>query len=179
MKRWHFKLAAITVTGLALCCIAAGQESNERVPIDAEAPSSPVPHFWEEIFGSGRAILSLRADYREDLKSVREVTNLRYVRFHGILMDEVGVYGEDEQGNPEYNFTYVDQIYDGLLRQGVKPFVEISFMPEKLASRPDRHNFWYHPFVAPPKNYQAWDALMTVFAQHLITRYGINEVATS
>lgn len=152
--------------------------TQDAVHIDATAPAKAFPHFWEETFGSGRAILALREGYREDLRAVKAITGLRYVRFHGILMDEVGVYDEDRQGRPIYNFTYVDQIYDGLLQQGVRPFVEISFMPEKMASRPDRHNFWYHQFVAPPKSYDAWDALMTAFAQHLIARYGIDEVAT-
>ena len=57
-------------------------------------------------------------------------------------IDEVGVYNEDEHGNPVYNFSYVDQIYDGLLKNGVRPFVEISFMPKKLAFNPDAlHQF--------------------------------------
>ena len=150
----------------------------ETVRIDVTGSVKPFPHFWEEIFGSGRAILALREDYREDLRAVKAVTGLRYVRFHGILMDEEGVYDEDRDGRPVYNFTYIDQIYDGLLKDGVRPFVEISFMPEKLAARPDRHNFWYHPFVSPPKDYAPWDEFMRAFARHLISRYGIDEVAT-
>jgi xylan 1,4-beta-xylosidase len=98
-------------------------------------------------------------------------------RFHNILHDEVGVYDEDEQGNPIYNFSYVDQIYDGLLANGVRPFVEISFMPKKLAARQDVHPFWYKQIVSPPKDYAKWDALMRALAQHLIERYGIDEVA--
>jgi xylan 1,4-beta-xylosidase len=53
------------------------------------------------------------------------------------------VYDEDAQGNPIYDFSYVDQIYDGLLANGVRPYVEISFTPKKLASRLDYHAFWY------------------------------------
>lgn len=168
-------VAAVLLVGSAT---GLSQSATETVVIDAQAKSTPFPHFWEQIFGSGRAILSLREGYREDLRTVKAVTGLRYVRFHGILMDEVGVYDEDREGRPIYNFTYVDQIYDGLLKQGVRPFVEISFMPEKLAARPDRHNFWYHPFVAPPKDYERWDELMRQFARHLIARYGIDEVST-
>lgn len=63
-----------------------------------------------------------------------EAPGFRYVRGHAILHDELEVYDEDEHGNPVYNFTYVDQIYDGLLKKGVRPVVEISFMPKKLAS---------------------------------------------
>ena len=145
--------------------------------IDATAPVRPFPHFWEHVFGSGRAILALREGYRSDLREVKAVTGLRYVRFHNILHDEVGVYDEDEHGNPHYNFTYVDQIYDGLLINGARPFVEISFMPKKLARRQDVHPFWYKQIVAPPKDYAKWDALMGAFAQHLVDRYGIAEVS--
>ncbi|GGH10566.1 beta-xylosidase [Silvibacterium dinghuense] len=130
------------------------------------------------MFGSGRAILTLRESYRDDLRAVKQVTDFRYVRFHAILHDEVGVYNEDEHGNPVYNFSYVDQIYDGLLRNGVRPVVEISFMPKKLAFNPDAlHPFWYKQNVSPPKDMDRWDDLMRHFAQHLVDRYGIDEVS--
>lgn len=151
---------------------------QEQVTIDAKAPTTPFPHFWEEMFGSGRAILTLRESYRNDLRAVKKVTDMKYVRFHAILHDEVGVYSEDEHGNPVYNFAYVDQIYDGLLKNGVRPVVEISFMPKKLAFNPDAlHPFWYKQNVSPPKSMERWDGLMTAFAQHLVDRYGIDEVS--
>ncbi len=132
--------------------------------MDAHAPVNPFPHFWEQMFGSGRAILTLRESYRNDLRAVKQVTDFRYVRFHAILHDEVGVYNEDEHGQPVYNFAYVDQIYDGLLKNGVRPVVEISFMPKKLAFNPDAlHPFWYKQNVSPPKSYERWDDLMTAF----------------
>src|SRR5262245_61849608 len=87
--------------------------STEQVAISARAQGTPFPHFWEQMFGSGRAILSLRQSYRNDLRAVKAVTDFRYVRFHAILQDEVGAYDEDEHGNPVYNFAYIDQIYDG------------------------------------------------------------------
>lgn len=165
---------------LFLCCSIAlpllGQPHPEIITVDAAAPATPFPHFWEEMFGSGRAILSLRSSYRSDLRAVKKVTDFQYVRFHGILLDEVGVYSKDRQGNPRYNFTYVDQIYDGLLENGVRPFVEISFMPKALAARLDYQGFWYKPIVSPPKDYAQWDDLITRFTQHLIDRYGRAEV---
>src|ERR1700733_9999206 len=94
---------------------------------------------WAQTCGPGGAILALRDSYRSDLREVKKVTDFRYVRFHNILHDELGVYDEDQNGNPVYNFSYVDQIYDGLLANGVRPFVEISFMPRKLALRQDFH----------------------------------------
>ena len=166
----------------AVLAIAAGsllgQTSVQQISVDARASGHAFPHFWEETFGSGRAILALRDNYRRDLKEVHDYAGMRYVRFHAILHDEVGVYDEDESGKPVYNFTYVDQIYDGLLDQGVRPFIEISFMPYKLASDPKAiHPFWYKQNVSPPKDYAKWDALMRAFAQHLVERYGIDEVS--
>jgi len=150
----------------------------EVVSIDAQSPGTPFPHFWEQMFGSGRAILSLRESYRDDLRAVKQVADFRYVRFHAIFHDEVGVYNEDAHGDPVYNFAYVDQIYDGLLQNGVRPFVEISFMPRKLAFNPDAlHPFWYKPNVSPPKSMERWDGLIRRFAQHLVDRYGIGEVS--
>ncbi len=158
--------------------LSVSAQTSEEIDIDAQATATPFPHFWEQMFGSGRAILALRESYREDVKAVKAVTEFRYVRFHAILHDEVGVYDEDEHGEPVYNFAYVDQIYAGLLKQGIRPVVEISFMPKKLAFNPDAlHPFWYKQNVSPPKSWEKWDGLMKHLAQHLVNRFGIDEVA--
>ena len=120
----------------------------------------------------------MRESYREDLRAAKQVTDIHYVRFHAIFHDELGVYNEDEHGNPVYNFAYVDQVYDGLLKNGVRPFVEISFMPKKLAFNPDAlHPFWYKQNVSPPKSMERWDGLITAFGKHLLERYGEDEVS--
>jgi xylan 1,4-beta-xylosidase len=146
------------------------------IVVNVGAPSHPFPHFWEKMFGSGRAVLSLRDSYRRDLREVKQITDFQYVRFHAIFHDEVGVYDEDSQGRPIYNFSYVDQIYDGLLADGVKPFVELSFMPKKLAAKDTLHAFWYKQNISPPKDWSKWDGLITAFIKHLIERYGSDEV---
>jgi xylan 1,4-beta-xylosidase len=180
--------ACILICGLSLGAASAmggAQAAPARAPetvhvrIDAEARGTPFPHFWERMFGSGRAVLALRDDYRRDLVTVRQATGFTYVRAHGILDRGVGLFRLDRQGRPVYNFSYVDQIYDGLLARGVKPFVELSFMPPDLASnRGDRFKFWYHPNVSPPKSYALWDGLIKAFARNLIGRYGIDEVSS-
>jgi xylan 1,4-beta-xylosidase len=157
---------------------AIAQPIAEAVVIDASAPAHPFPHFWEHMFGSERAIVTLRESYRNDLRDVKKITGFEYVRFHAIFHDEVGVYDEDAQGHPQYNFSYVDQVYDGLLANGVRPFIELSFMPKKLAADKNAlHPFWYKQNVSPPKDWNKWDDLITQFAKHLVDRYGIDEIS--
>jgi xylan 1,4-beta-xylosidase len=158
--------------------IAQATAPAETIEIDSAAPSHAFPHFWEQMFGSGRAILSLRESYRRDLRETKRITDFKYVRFHAIFHDEVGVYDEDKDGKPAYNFSYVDQIYDGLLENHVRPFIEISFMPKKLTSDPNAlHAFWYKQNVAPPKDWDKWQQLVENFTRHLVERYGENEVS--
>jgi xylan 1,4-beta-xylosidase len=180
MKRPARLVFAIALLVFCSVYVSARPQTNparEIISIDVKAAPQPFPHFWEEMFGSGRAILALRESYRDDLREVKKATGFKYVRFHAIFHDEVGVYDEDASGNPIYNFSYVDQIYDGLLKDGVRPFVELSFMPKKLASADTRQSFWYRPIVAPPKDYSRWGELVRQFARHLVDRYGIDEVS--
>jgi len=178
IKCRRFLLSFLLLLVYSACLSAQSSSSPEVIVADTSAPSHPFPHFWEKMFGSGRAILSLRDGYRQDLRAVKQITGFEYVRFHAIFHDEVGVYDEDPQGHPIYNFSYVDQIYDGLLANGEKPFVELSFMPNKLAASAVYQAFWYKPDVSPPKDWGRWDDLITAFVQHLISRYGVDEVAT-
>ena len=138
----------------------------------------PIP---SRIFGSRCSaqvapILTLRQSYRDDLQTVKQATGFRYVRFHAIFQDEVGLYDEDIQGEPVYNFSYVDQIYDGLLENDVRPFVEISFMPKKLAARACAPCLLVQAKCCAPEGLAKVGALISAFAGHLVERYGIDEV---
>ena len=91
---------------------------------------------------------------------------------------KLGYTTKTTDGKPVYNFSYVDQIYDGLLANKVRPFIELSFMPKKLTSDPNAfHSFWYKQNVAPPKDWDKWEHLIEAFTRHLVDRYGIDEVA--
>jgi xylan 1,4-beta-xylosidase len=173
----EFLVRAALAVSVAIAVAPAFGQAVETVTLDARAPVRPFPHYWEHVFGSGRAVLSLRESYREDLRALRRITGVSYIRFHGILNDDVGIYSEGPHGEPVYNFSYVDQIYDGLLAEGVRPIVELSFMPQRLAAADTRHSFWYHPVVAPPKDYGRWDAMITALATHLVQRYGVEELS--
>ena len=162
---------------VVLTAAIAPAQTPDVIVVDASAPAHPFPHFWEQMFGSGRAVLSLRDSYRQDMREVKQITDFHYVRFHAVFHDEFGIYDEDTQGTPVYNFSYLDQSYDGLLANGVRPFVELSFMPKKLAAKEILHAFWYKQNVSPPKDYAKWDDLITQFAKHLVERYGIDLIS--
>ena len=170
-------LAALAVAS-AVTLRAQSSGLEQVIDIDLNAPVHPFPHFWEKMFGSGRAVLSLRESYRNDLRETKRITGFEYVRFHAIFHDEAGLYDETPDGKAVYNFSYVDQIYDGLLENHVRPFIELSFMPKKLTSDPKAlHPFWYKQNVAPPKDPNKWAQLIEAFTHHLVERYGEDEVA--
>ena len=115
---------------------------------------------------------------RSENKGLHDALGIRYVRAHGILSDDLGVYREDSSGKPVYNWAGVDKLYDMLLTDGLKPFVELSFMPAALAKVPTQTVFAYKAITSPPKDYAKWGNLVREFVQHLVDRYGKAEVET-
>ncbi len=176
MRRRGFIIFGIACLVFLVSGLSDAQTAPEVIRVDASAPSRPFPHFWEQMFGSGRANLTMRESWRQDLRTARTVTDFRYVRFHDIFHDHNGVYSETKEGHPIYNWSYVDQIYDGVLANGVRPFVELSFMPSALAASQKPHPFWYKPLPNPPKSYEKWGTLVGAFTRHLVERYGVEEV---
>jgi xylan 1,4-beta-xylosidase len=139
-----------------------------------QAPSA-FPHFWEHTVGSGHAPLALRADWQAQLRRCHAELGFRHVRFHGILsypMDTLICQGDEWL----YSFFNADQIVDYLLSNGLRPFVELSFMPEALASGSEIV-FHYRSNVTPPKDYGQWDTLIQKLVGHWVDRYGLGEVS--
>ena len=124
------------------------------------------PHFWEHTVGSGHATLALRADWQAQLKQAHNDLGMQHVRFHGILGDDMGtLVGE---GNSFfYSFFNTDQIFDFLLSIGMKPFVELSFMPSILSSG-DQTIFHYRANVTRPKDYSQWAVLIKMLVSHWV-----------
>jgi xylan 1,4-beta-xylosidase len=132
---------------------------------------------FKACIGAGRANEGLRADWQQQLALVKKECDFQYIRMHGLLSDDMGVYREDMNGNPEYNFQYVDILYDYLLGIGVKPFVELGFMPAALASG-GQTIFWWKGNVTPPKDHKKWEDLIRTLTLHFTERYGTDEVKT-
>jgi xylan 1,4-beta-xylosidase len=131
--------------------------------------------FFRQVVGAGRAAEGLRADWQRDLDVVHRECGFKYIRFHGLLQDEMGVYSEGKGGQPIYNFQYVDALYDAILKVGMKPFVELSFMPQALASG-NKFVFWWKGNITPPKDYGKWERLIETLIRHWTARYGVDEV---
>lgn len=141
---------------------------------DLTAPANALPHVWEHTVGSDHATMALRADWQAQLKRAHDELGFRYVRFHGILDDDVGTL-LCEQDKLVYAFFNSDQIFDFLLSIGMKPFVELSFMPSTLSSG-STTVFKYRGNVTPPRDYGAWATLIGKLVAHWVDRYGLDEV---
>jgi len=119
--------------------------------------------------------MALHDDWRRQLKRAHDELGFQHVRFHGLLSDDIGTVVHDD-GKLRYSFFNSDQIFDFLLAIGMKPFVELSFMPDALASG-SRTVFSYEANVTPPRDYKQWATLIERFVSHAVERYGEREVS--
>lgn len=153
--------------------------------LDCGGKTENVKKHWQFCVGSGHAALAQRADYVNQLRAVHDELGIERVRFHGIFDDDMNVCVRLEDHLPVkmwgsrriFNFYQVGRVYDNLLSAGVKPFVEIGFMPSALASGKSTV-FYYKGNVTLPKDTKLWQRFIREFAEFLIARYGIEEVST-
>ncbi|MEO3747678.1 xylan 1,4-beta-xylosidase [Plantactinospora sp. B5E13] len=141
-------------------------------------PCGRLTDAWRACVGTGRFELALRRDYQDSLALVQREIGFRHIRGHGLLSDGVGVYRPYEhQGSRrvQHAFTYVDQVVDAYLDLGIRPFVELGFMPAALASG-EQTVFWWRGNVTPPSSETEWVALVKATVSHLVDRYGLAEV---
>ena len=143
--------------------------------IDLKAPARPYPHYWEFCVGSCHAATLLRADVQEHIRKAHNEIGFRYIRFHGLFDDDMSVYFKPMFGEPIISFYNIDVIFDFLLSIGMKPFIELGFMPYALASG-DQLLFHYKANCTMPKDDEEWKKLIRLFAEHLVERYGLDEV---
>jgi xylan 1,4-beta-xylosidase len=168
----------IILVSLYLTNTFAQPSLPERIiNLDFNQVEGPLNTMFKECVGAGRANEGLRADWQRQLAYVHQECGFKYIRMHGLLTDDMGVYREDRKGNPEYNFQYIDVLYDFILSIGMKPFVELGFMPEALASG-RQTIFWWRGNVTPPKDYKKWEELIHNLTLHFTERYGADEVKT-
>ncbi len=146
--------------------------------LDLNQTGRKFPHYWEMCVGSCHAATLLRQDVQEHLKKAHDEIGFQYVRFHGLFDDDMSVVIAPMipgLAEPRLSFFNIDRIFDFLLSIGMKPFIELGFMPEAYASG-KMTGFHYKNNVTLPKNYDDWENLITAFAKHLEDRYGKTEV---
>lgn len=149
--------------------------SSIQIHADIHDAGTPLKHFWSTTVGAGRANEGLRASWQEQLHAAVLNNGFRYVRFHGLFHDDMFVYHENH-GVPVYNFQYIDDLFDRMLENGARPFVELSFFPSDIAARKGSVGFWWGGNGSPPSDYSKWAELVHRFAEHCIQRYGLSEV---
>ncbi|MDF2514110.1 MAG: hypothetical protein K0S04_3976 [Herbinix sp.] len=134
-------------------------------------------HTWRNFCSVGRARELLYSEIQDMLKLQQKEIKFQYIKFHGIFDDALGVYREDDCGNPVYNFTYVDKVLDFILSVGLKPMIQLSFMPKALALDTSKTIFQFEFYISPPKDEKKWCDLVSTLTNHLILRYGHREVS--
>ena len=127
--------------------------------------------------GGGAAGGQIAAEFAEALRMANKDLGAQVVRAHAILHDDNGVVAAGPGGALSFDFARVDAIYDQLLEMGLRPVVELSFMPAALARDPGQTVFTYGGIISPPRDWDQWRLLVSELAAHLVGRYGIDEVA--
>ncbi|MBL8965758.1 MAG: helix-turn-helix domain-containing protein, partial [Spirochaetaceae bacterium] len=153
----------------------AGLESRD-IRIEASARRGPFPAAPLRIASFGRAAEGLRAGFRSQLSALQREIGFDCVRFHGIFSDEMMVARRRADGGLAFDFTLVDELLDFLLSLGLRPFLELGFMPRALA-REDRGLFDWGANLSPPADPAEWRDLVAAFIGHAGERYGKAELA--
>lgn len=146
-----------------------------QLAIDATQKGKTIEHYWSKCVGAGRANEGLRAAWQEQLRIAHEECGFEYIRFHGLFADDMFVYREEKEKGPTYHWTYIDNLFDFIIGIGMKPFVEVSFMPTDLATGTDTV-FWWKGNITPASDLKKWSDFVTAAVEHWIERYGIEEV---
>lgn len=150
---------------------------GKRTAVNLSKSSKMTNYSFTKLMTFGYAQHALRKDFNDQLKQIQEDIGFEYIRFHGIFSDQLFVCNQKSDGSFYFNFNHIDSLLDNLINAGVKPFIELGFMPRDLASSAEKIFLW-EAFVSPPKNLERWLKLLDAFFRHLINRYGLEEVRT-
>jgi xylan 1,4-beta-xylosidase len=173
-----FALVFSTAIGSVEAAEPSTQPANisRQINVDVNQVKGPLNQAFRFSVGSDRAIIHLRPEHQRDLRFVKDTCGFEYMRFHGLLNEEMHVVKVSQDGTISYDWTNIDRVYDFLVRDlKIRPIVELGFMPEPLASG-KQTIFWWKGNVTPPKSYEQWAVLIEHLTRHLTDRYGADEV---
>ncbi|MDE6441321.1 MAG: helix-turn-helix domain-containing protein [Clostridia bacterium] len=147
-----------------------------RENISISSSSTHLKHTFKTFTTVARAKELLLSDVQQMLTEIQRNIGYEYIKFHGLLSDDMLVYDEDSMGNPRYSFVYVDKVIDFLLSINLKPLIELTFMPKALALNPER-TIYSSPFIVSlPKDLKKWYDFISALTSHFIERYGSRTV---
>lgn len=146
--------------------------------IDISRQEVQLRHTFKAFTSVGRAKELLLTEVQDMLRSLQADVGFEYIKFHGLLSDDMHVYRENENGKPSYSFVLIDKVIDFLISIGLKPLVQFSFMPQHLASDKNRIVYSAPYNVSPPKDHIKWLDLIDALMRHLIERYSMRQVRT-
>jgi xylan 1,4-beta-xylosidase len=171
-------------------------EFSVAMRIDASKPIGQLRQIWR-YFGADEPNYAYMKNGKKLLGELGHLAPKNvFFRAHNLLCSgdgtpalkwgSSGAYTEDAQGKPVYNWTILDRIFDTYLESGVRPYVEIGFMPEALSTKPEPYQHSWTPtaeydeiytgWAYPPKDYDKWGELVYQWAKHCVERYGKQEV---
>ncbi len=196
MTRFTHFLSALCLTGGAL---ATAQDSFPvKITVDAARPTGPLKPIWR-FFGADEPNYAYMKDGQKLLGELGKLKPKEvFFRTHSLLVTGEGThalkwgstnaYTEDAQGNPVYDWKIVDRIFDSYLERGVRPYVQIGFMPQALSVKPEPYRHYWTPkakyeeiytgWAYPPKDWAKWEELVYQWAKHSVEKYGKEEVLT-
>jgi xylan 1,4-beta-xylosidase len=200
MKTLCFALLAFAATFLPVPPASSAESESFPVTIrvDAAKPLGPLKPIWR-YFGADEPNYAYMKDGQKLLGELGELAPKQvYFRAHNLLTTGDGTpalkwgstnaYTEDAQGRPVYDWTITDRIFDAYLARGVRPYVQLGFMPEALSINPQPYRHHWTPkskyeeiylgWTYPPKDYAKWGDLCYQWAKHCLDKYGPDEVAT-
>ena len=148
------------------------------VETNSKNSQKQLKHYFKTFTGVGRAKELMMERVREELRLLQKEVGFQFIKFHGILDDAMMLYNEDRAGNPYLTFYYIDEILDFLLSIGLKPLIQLSFMPKLLAKTPNNTIFYSPSILSEPNSMANWEFLITGLTIHLLERYGQEEVRT-
>ncbi len=146
------------------------------IHVDTSVPGKELQHHWRKFIGVARAKDLLYGDVQQMLRQLQQDVGFRYIRFHGILSDDMLVCQRAKDGQLQFNFTLVDKALDFVLSLGLKPLIQFSFMPGALAADPEHAIFANPVIISMPKQMEEWNLLIRQFLTHIGTRYGKREI---
>ena len=172
---WRYRAFNYVVAFTIAVCLAgtarAGAASARVIALDTQQAGKGFHSQLNICIGGDHAANEMNPETMRQLARAHQDCGIAYIRFHGLLDDDMKVVTRNPQGKLVYNWRKIDRLYAMMQKAGVKPLVELSFMPDALASG-KATIFYYKGNVTPPKHFRQWGKLITALVRNLEKRFG-------